>query len=421
MKMIKQYIKQAIETLRENRLTSVISILGTALSVAMILVVVLQFQIKQSGYSPVSNRARVLYIYNINASSKDGKDNNNTGLSVEALKECLYPLKTAKAVTATTYNKHAISLPGKRLFDEYTVCYTDMGHWEVFDFRFMAGKPFTEADFQSGLPRVVISDYVANRLFGSLDVVGRDLVMNNVLSCIVVGVVERPSKAADEAFADVWLPYTANSEYLENRSCEGINGVFAATILASTPADFPAIKAEIQQSVGRYNASKTDYVLTIPEPLSNMDVALGSSGMQRVGWSDYLRSNGLILLFLLLVPVLNLTGVVQSSIQKRRSEIGLRKAFGASSGRLFVQLISENLVIVAIGGVAGIVLSIVILYAGKSYLLSKDTVLTAAMLFKPLLFAAALVLTLLLNLLSAGLPAYRITRGAIVESLKEEE
>ena len=51
--MFKQYFKQAIHALRENRLTSVVSILGTMLSVAMILVVVLQFQIKLVGYSPV--------------------------------------------------------------------------------------------------------------------------------------------------------------------------------------------------------------------------------------------------------------------------------------------------------------------------------------------------------------------------------
>lgn len=43
--MIKQYIKQSIQMLKENRLVSVISIAGTAISIAMIMVVVLVFQI----------------------------------------------------------------------------------------------------------------------------------------------------------------------------------------------------------------------------------------------------------------------------------------------------------------------------------------------------------------------------------------
>ena len=108
--MFKQYFKQAIHALRENRLTSVVSILGAMLSVAMILVVVLQFQIKLVGYSPVSKRDRMLYIYSVNTKSKDGSENNNTGLSAETIRECLYTLKKPEAVTVTAQNSHVISI-----------------------------------------------------------------------------------------------------------------------------------------------------------------------------------------------------------------------------------------------------------------------------------------------------------------------
>ena len=90
--MFKQYFKQAIHALRENRLTSVVSILGTMLSVAMILVVVLQFQIKLVGYSPVSKRDRMLYIYSVNTKSKMGARITIQGLSAETIRECLYTL-----------------------------------------------------------------------------------------------------------------------------------------------------------------------------------------------------------------------------------------------------------------------------------------------------------------------------------------
>lgn len=49
--MYKQYIKQAVQMLRENTLVSVISISGTALAIAMVLVMVLVFQIKSTGYA----------------------------------------------------------------------------------------------------------------------------------------------------------------------------------------------------------------------------------------------------------------------------------------------------------------------------------------------------------------------------------
>ncbi len=46
---------------------------------------------------------------------------------------------------------------------------------------------------------------------------------------------------------------------------------------------------------------------------------------------------------------------------------------------------------------------------------------TAAMLIKPGLFAAALLAAFLLNVLSAGIPAWRAACGTIVDSLSGNE
>ena len=392
--MFRQYFKQAIQILKENRLTSVISILGTALSIAMILVVILQFQIKLVGFRPESNRDRMLYIMGIRADSRDSETRNSTAMSDGVVKECLYPLQTPEAVTAIASGKVIVSLSDRQLFEEYVIKYTDPGFWKVFDFRFISGKPFTEADFISGLPRVAVT-----------------------------GVVEAPTRAANSAYADVWVPYTSNTNYVNGRSCGGVCGSFQGVILACSASDFEAIRAEIKQAVSRYNAAGREFVLGMNFVFSRLDVALGSNDMDggiRRGWKEYLTQTAPLLLFLLLVPTLNLTGVVQSSVQKRRSEVGLRKAFGATKGRLLTQVLCENLIITLIGGLIGIVLSVILLQLGKSFLLTKDTVVTFEMLFKPVLFAAALFFTLLLNLLSAGLPAIRISREQIVEALNNK-
>ena len=131
---------------------------------------------------------------------------------------------------------------------------------------------------------------------------------------------------------------------------------------------------------------------------------------------------GGLLLFLLLVPALNLMGVTQSAVQKRRSEMGIRKAFGATYGDLVRQVLYENGVITLVGGVLGLLLSFLLLPLCRSFLLEKaDTVLQSDMLFKPGLFLVALLFCLLLNLLSAGIPALRIARQQIAASLKGEE
>ena len=210
---------------------------------------------------------------------------------------------------------------------------------------------------------------------------------------------------------------------IRSMSCGGVCGSFQGVILARSASDFDAIRTEIKQAVSRYNATGREFVLGMNFVFSRLDVALGSNDMNGgilKGWKEYLTQTAPLLLFLLLVPTLNLTGVVQSSVQKRRSEMGLRKAFGATKGRLLTQVLCENLIITLIGGLIGLVLSVILLQLCKSFLLTKETVVTFEMLFKPVLFVAALFFTLLLNLLSAGLPAIRISREQIVDALNNK-
>jgi hypothetical protein len=45
---------------------------------------------------------------------------------------------------------------------------TDEAFWQVFCFEFLCGKPYTKADFESGLSKAVVSASVARHLFGTL-------------------------------------------------------------------------------------------------------------------------------------------------------------------------------------------------------------------------------------------------------------
>ena len=151
-------------------------------------------------------------------------------------------------------------------------------------------------------------------------------------------------------------------------------------------------------------------------------MAIGTVGQVKVELKDYLTRMGGLLLFLLLVPALNLMGVTQSAVQKRRQELAVRKAFGATYGVLIRQLLYENGVISLLGGLIGLLLSFLLLSACRNFLLPEaDTVLQGDMLFRPEVFLAALLFCLLLNLLSAGIPALRIARQPIVDSLNGEE
>ena len=411
--------------LKENRLVSTISITGTAISVTMIMMVVLVLQVQVANYYPEEHRDRMLYVENGTlVRMKENTGNWNSGnMSIEAVKECFYTLQSPEFVTAYAISEFTVSLPDKRNYMAHSVKLTDTGFWKVFSFHFVAGAPFTEADVASGVPQAVITEPLARRLFGTIDnIIGKEIRLD-VKPYRVCGVVEEVSKAAASAFADVWIPYTCDVDVMRKVGSENIPGELAIVMLAKNASDFETIKAELKQNIAKFNATKQDYEVSFFEnPITQWDKVRGSSGQVFVKWKDYWLETGGLLLFLLIVPALNLLGVTQSSVQKRQAEIGVRKAFGATSQMIIRQVLYENGVITLIGGVIGLILSLLLLPVCKNFLLrTTDASLNLEMLFQPFTFVIALLFCLALNLLSAGLPAWMIARKPISDAIKNEE
>ena len=230
--MIRFYIQQAIFHLRENPVVSWISVLGTALSICMIMVIVITLRVRTADCEPEVNRSRSLYVPNMSYRAKGDLSGSsaNSSMSVQTGRECFKALTTAEAVTlASKPGKVRVSLPaGAKLSAD--MVQTDEDFWQVFQFRFLDGKPFTTADVSSGLPRAVIAASVARRLFGRTDVSGQHVELNHV-DFQVCGVVADVSMLATDAYAQVWIPYTAgNAE--ANSWGYNLMGPMRAVILA---------------------------------------------------------------------------------------------------------------------------------------------------------------------------------------------
>ena len=169
--MIKLYFKQAFFQLRENRLISLVSIIGTALAICMIMVIVLVLEVRITDCVPEVNRSRSLYMKAMSIHQKgDTSDNSSNGcMSLTVAKECFKALTVPETVTiVSTGGRMRISVPaGKTMTVDNLE--TDDTFWKVFSFDFIAGKPFTAADSESGLPKVVISASVARNLFGTVE------------------------------------------------------------------------------------------------------------------------------------------------------------------------------------------------------------------------------------------------------------
>lgn len=408
--------------LSENKLLSIISILGTALAICMIMVMVILYVVKTAGFKPETNRDRTYYTSVVMTLGKDdGRRISFGSIGLPLIRECIYPLQTAERVTALSRSNwdklSATTMDGLSSYSGY-VSFTDTAFWEVFDFDFVEGAPFTPADFRSGISAIVINESTAHSLFGSEQAVGKDMKLNFVVYR-VAGVVKDVSRFASTAYADMWVPYTSVDGY-DQASSEGISGGYMCCALLKPGHTQEEMQAEVSNRLATFNSGLKDVKAKLPyQPRSQVEEWLG-------GGSDYASDlfglylrYGLIFFILLLVPALNLSGITLTRMKKRVGELGIRRAFGATKSNIIGLVLLENMVLTLVGGLVGLAFSYGAMLVFKDWLLVTsmgEEGLTVGM-FRSDVFLIAFCFCLVMNLMSAGLPAWRVSRVNITDSI----
>lgn len=428
--MIKQYFQQAWAQLRQNPIISVVNVTGTALAIFLIMLVVMTQQVQVEPFAPESNRDRILYYKNTSVRNEKmwGADDSSNGcMSVQVADQCFRTLTTPEACTVyITWNVTTpVSVPGQPTFS-VDLKETDDVFWRVFDFSFLDGKPYDKATFDAGLPVAVITSSVSLSLFGTdRDVAGREFLLNHA-PYRVAGVVEDVSTLASTAYAQVWIPYTS-TDTPKDVDAGGIMGSFSCALLARSRADFPAIRAESDRSVRAYNEARKEEgweIFMRNRPYDQEKNALASSSNNEPDLEGARNSRLMIYLILLIVPAINLSSMTQSRLRQRVAEIGVRRAFGCTRMELAGQILAENFIVTLLAGVIGFVLSLLFAFTANELLFSQGfsrtlnpPMVDASILIHASTFGWALLFCFVLNLLSAGIPAWRAVRMNIVESI----
>lgn len=420
MPNINQYIKQSWRLLRQNRLAALLSILGTALAICMIMVFVILFIANTAAFKPESHRADTYYVTYVKTEGKaDGRRIAMTGLSLPFIKECFYPLQSAEAVTAVVRDRWQkqilLSMDGRNTVTA-SILETDTAFWHVYNFDFVAGNPFSKATFESGLHEAVISENVARSVFGTEQAVGKELKINFHVYR-VCGVVKDVSRFADKAWADVWIPYTARTHLFSN--LEGIGGSFECYMLLKKGHNREDLQQELLKHIDNFNAGLSDVRANIlHQPFSHLEKWMGGENSEVSVGKVFLRF-GTIAFIILLVPALNISGIILAWTRKRIPEFALRQAYGATRQRIMLQVLLENLLVTLIGGLLGFILSYVALACMGDWLMitSLGQEQLSLQMVNGWVFIAVFILCLLLNLLSAVFPAWKATRQQISEAL----
>ena len=433
--MYKVYLKQAMQMLRQNKFFSIIYITGTGLAITMVMILAILYYFRTGNIAPEINRDRMLVIQHGKILNKtEGQGNGSSRLSYPTIKECFFSMQTPEAVTAILpigEQTEFIQTPGSDEVYNGLVMGTDVAFWKIFQFRFLAGKPYTEEEFTSGIRKAVVSESLARRLFNTSDATGKTFLLN-FEEYQVSGVVEDVPSIAQFCYAEMWIPFTNRPSQIQgSKWCDFILGHMQLYILAKKPGDFYAIRREAEENCRRYSANIPQYNFVLNEqPDTVLRAWLRTDSFASPKFMKLFIQIFSVIFLLLLVPSINLTGMTASRMKKRMEELGIRKAFGAQNRTLLLQILYENLLLTLLGGLIGLLISYGLIFMLKGWLLGNydwdGSSLTASidlspgMLINPAIFGYTLIFCLILNLMSALVPAWRALRRPIVDALNDK-
>lgn len=286
------------------------------------------------------------------------------------------------------------------------------GFLEMLGVQPALGRPLTSRDRTTGAPLTVLLSHELwqRRYAGDAAILGRTIRVNNmpveVAGVLPPGFRLRFSPDANiPARIDVWLPVTFDDSPNDR----------AVTTIARLK-----IGSSPEAAAAELSALGTRITETHPERYTRLPLRLHVDPLQadtaRQARPALLALMGAVM-FVLLIAVANLANLLLTRTAIRARELAVRSALGAGRGRLLRQLVTEGLLIGALGGLGGLLLASwaewLLLWLRPSTLPELD-----ALPLDMRVLGFALLSTAVCSLIFSLVPAWRGTRGDPQETLK---
>ncbi|QTE37908.1 FtsX-like permease family protein [Mucilaginibacter gossypii] len=406
--MLKNYLKIAIAVLKRRKFFTFISLFGISFTLT-ILIVLTAFIDKVIGDNyPDKKRDRSLYITRIQESG----DNNmmSSTLSYYFLSHYTSMMKTpVKVAISSMFKGTNTYVNNKKIAVNFK--YTNADYWDVLDYDFTEGKPFNKQQVSNADRVAIISEDMKRQYFGDVtQVVGKYIEADNV-NYRVIGVVKNVPVTNYMLYSDIYLPYTVSKEDYKSK---GYLGGYLGILLANSPGDVPKMKAEYENIIKRVPVERKEFKHLYSHANTFFRSYVDTGNEEHSGVFIVVTAISIFVFIFTLLPTLNLVNINITRIMERSSEIGVRKAFGASSKTLVYQFIVENLILTLLGGLIGIVLSLIVLSAinNANLIANLELSINFTVLF------IGLLVCLVFGLLSGVYPAWRMSKLNVVTALK---
>jgi predicted permease len=216
----------------------------------------------------------------------------------------------------------------------------------------LLGRDFAPGEDALGGPALVqISEGLWKRKFGaSPDVLGRTLDLGGK-SYTIIGVVPSTFDLELGYFSptDIYLPLGqwGNNALKSRRAALGLHGIGRlkpGVDLEQARADMSAVSRDLAEKYPESNRDTLAKLVPLSDSISGRYQPILLLLLGAVG-------------FVLLIACANVAGLALSRAQAQNREFAIRAALGASRGRLISQVLTESLLLAAIGGGIGLLLA----------------------------------------------------------------
>jgi putative ABC transport system permease protein len=388
-----QSFLMAIKAITGNKMRSFLTMLGIMIGVLSIVVLV-----------AIAQGANSAVVANI-----EGLGTNLLTVSIRARRN--NPVTLAKltelsgedgiAYVAPTLTSSGTLKAGLIQYEDGSFIGTTPGYEYIRSWTIRKGRFITQPDLDNRSFVAVIGQEVAVELFGNINALGLNFTYNGY-NFTVIGVLgEIGESVAGSGDNLVVFPFTLAERLF---SSKGISSFYvSANSSESVDMAQAAITSYMDRLIKSASSSTTYRIYNQSAMLETLSATTSMLTLMLGG----------IAAISLLVGGIGIMNIMLVSVSERTREIGIRKAIGASRGNILSQFLIEALVVSVLGGLAGLLLSLI----GVRVL---APLLNESLAVSPVIAAIAIGFSMLIGIIFGLYPANKASRLHPIEALRYE-
>ncbi|CAA9228139.1 MAG: Acidobacterial duplicated orphan permease (function unknown) [uncultured Cytophagales bacterium] len=348
--MIRNYLKTALRTLRRDKTYAGLNVTGLALGLAggLLIFLFVRFHLGTDAFHPHADR---IYRVVLDIHSQDGSVEREPGSAApmgEALRKEFPQVEGTGLLMyfngVPTLSPRRPGRPPEKFVETGGVAYGTRGLFDLFAFRFTAGNPATALD---GPGKVVLTERQARKYFGTTQVLGRTIGLNNTTDLTVTGVVkdQRPDTdlKVDVLLSLPTLKIIQPAFELDNPGWVASN--YWTFVRLPEGYDFRRLEAQLPAFREKYQGAGNRHWHYHLQPLRAMHFDERYGGYLR---KPVLAALGLVGVFLVAIACFNFVNLATAQSLRRSKEVGVRKVMGGTQRQLFWQFITETALLVGL-------------------------------------------------------------------------